>query len=148
MVLEIDRKSGTPMQRYHLCYNPCYFFLGYTCRIISFDIWFETFNLDHFSAAKAPYLAKFRVRRCGIQELESLGMKDRLSPTSSRDVETSMAAQYWQACIFKVGDDVRQVNTKALILRTCRYTVITIVKEVHVTRKSSCVNTRGIPAAA
>ena len=78
--------------------------------VLRFKIKFETFRLDIFSAAKAPYLAKFRVRRCGIQELESLGMKDRLSPTSSRDVETSMASQYWQACIFKVGDDVRQVN--------------------------------------
>ncbi|XP_041348000.1 phosphatidylinositol 4-kinase alpha-like [Gigantopelta aegis] len=71
IILEIDYKSGTPMQ----------------------------------SAAKAPYLARFKVKRCGIAGLENLAMGGHCS-SSSLDAETGL--QYWQACIFKVGDDVRQ----------------------------------------
>lgn len=32
-----------------------------------------TFFLLFFSAAKAPYLAKFKVKRCGVSELEKEG---------------------------------------------------------------------------
>lgn len=28
-----------------------------------------------FSAAKAPFLARFKVRRCGVQELERIGLE-------------------------------------------------------------------------
>ncbi|KAJ8312892.1 hypothetical protein KUTeg_010265 [Tegillarca granosa] len=55
------------------------------------------------SAAKAPFLAKFKVQKCGIHELEKLGMGEH-----SLLENASMGSQYWQACIFKVGDDVRQ----------------------------------------
>ena len=55
------------------------------------------------SAAKAPYLARFQVKRCGINELEESGLKD------DAICDTSPSNIYWQACIFKVGDDVRQV---------------------------------------
>ncbi|KAL8613209.1 Phosphatidylinositol 4-kinase alpha [Nucella lapillus] len=55
------------------------------------------------SAAKAPFLAKFRVKRCGIHELEKLAEGE---PLENHD--SDIASQYWQACIFKVGDDVRQ----------------------------------------
>ena len=77
MVINIDYKSGTPMQ----------------------------------SAAKAPYLAKFKVRKCGIREIEDFAMN-----ISSADVDVDEELEkcrnednvYWQAAIFKVGDDVRQ----------------------------------------
>lgn len=86
MVLDIDYKSGTPMQ----------------------------------SAAKAPYLARFRVRRCGINELESIALVISANQVHSEDnnqlqaidqvnsVTSNMGVEMWQAAIFKVGDDVRQ----------------------------------------
>lgn len=53
------------------------------------------------SAAKAPFLARFKVCRCGIKEVERIGL------AGSTDV-TSLVPEFWQAAIFKVGDDVRQ----------------------------------------
>ncbi|KAK8766666.1 hypothetical protein V5799_006551 [Amblyomma americanum] len=70
VVIDIDYKSGTPMQ----------------------------------SAAKAPFLARFKVCRCGIKELESKA----LSVSQTGMQQLSMGNEYWQAAIFKVGDDVRQ----------------------------------------
>lgn len=57
------------------------------------------------SAAKAPFLARFKVCRCGINELETLAMK----ASNDRSSSKSMGLELWQAAIFKVGDDVRQV---------------------------------------
>ncbi|CAH0713580.1 unnamed protein product, partial [Brenthis ino] len=78
MVIDIDYKSGTPMQ----------------------------------SAAKAPYLARFRVRKYGISEMEAVAMAiasgEELPTEEGKDRYTSIAAETWQAAIFKVGDDVRQ----------------------------------------
>lgn len=54
------------------------------------------------SAAKAPYLARFVVQSIKLSELEELGK------TQGKRVEMSVALQYKSACIFKVGDDVRQ----------------------------------------
>ncbi|CAG5117790.1 unnamed protein product [Candidula unifasciata] len=84
VVIEIDYKSGTPMQ----------------------------------SAAKAPFLARFKVRHCGISGLEQLAASDLDNNPSSNNQQQSPSQEdqesvderkvYWQACIFKVGDDVRQ----------------------------------------
>lgn len=52
------------------------------------------------SAAKAPFLARFKVKRCGISELEKLAL--------SCNTFVNMGPEEWQAAIFKVGDDVRQ----------------------------------------
>uniref|UniRef100_A0A1A9ULE3 Phosphatidylinositol 4-kinase alpha n=1 Tax=Glossina austeni TaxID=7395 RepID=A0A1A9ULE3_GLOAU len=60
------------------------------------------------SAAKAPYLAKFRVYRCGITELETRAMEVSNNPNFQMATTISLGAECWQAAIFKVGDDVRQ----------------------------------------
>ncbi|KAF2369045.1 Phosphatidylinositol 3-/4-kinase catalytic domain [Trinorchestia longiramus] len=56
------------------------------------------------SAAKAPYLARFKVCRCGITELEKLGM----AVSAGQSIPSGIGPEFWQAAIFKVGDDVRQ----------------------------------------
>lgn len=65
----------------------------------------QYFHLN-FSAAKAPFLARFSVKKCGVKELENLGLEE------SYGSDNDGTPQHWQACIFKVGDDVRQVNKK------------------------------------
>ena len=64
-------------------------------------------KLDMFcvcSAAKAPFLARFKVRPCGINQLEAIAMQESVSPTSSHSQPPvpSMDPEKWQACIFKV----------------------------------------------
>lgn len=57
------------------------------------------------SAAKAPFLARFKVQRYGIKELENIAMA--VSANGNVEVKSS-GEETWQAAIFKVGDDVRQ----------------------------------------
>ena len=57
------------------------------------------------SAAKAPFLARFKVQRFGMKELEKLAL---LMPSDRNMGFNNMVPEYWQAAIFKVGDDVRQ----------------------------------------
>lgn len=59
------------------------------------------------SAAKAPYLARFKVHRCGITELETMAMEVS-NNTALDNAKLTMGIETWQAAIFKVGDDVRQ----------------------------------------
>ncbi|RWS14888.1 phosphatidylinositol 4 kinase-like protein [Dinothrombium tinctorium] len=53
------------------------------------------------SAAKAPFLARFKVYRCLSSTLENIAMN------KDANVET-LGPEIWQGAIFKVGDDVRQ----------------------------------------
>ncbi|KJE88947.1 type 3 phosphatidylinositol 4-kinase [Capsaspora owczarzaki ATCC 30864] len=55
------------------------------------------------SAAKAPYLATFLVKKCSVAEIEAFDDEAELSPhvTEGADIVA-------QSCLFKVGDDVRQ----------------------------------------
>lgn len=57
------------------------------------------------SAAKAPYLARFRVLPCGISEFESMVMEEQGNVGLT---QTEASSNVWKAAIFKVGDDVRQ----------------------------------------
>lgn len=75
-------------------------------------------NFEHliiiilFSAAKAPYLARFRVRKVGIKELEDLAMSvsdEKVQDCSSdsspneNDPFKPSPSDVWQAAIFKVN---------------------------------------------
>lgn len=51
------------------------------------------------SAAKAPYLARFKVIKCGIAELEKVALA---SSENHTDINELKGPEIWQAAIFKV----------------------------------------------
>lgn len=59
-----------------------------------------------YSAAKAPFLARFKVQRYGINELENIALA--VSTNGKAERKKEIGKETWQAAIFKVGDDVRQ----------------------------------------
>ncbi|KAI1713438.1 phosphatidylinositol 3- and 4-kinase domain-containing protein [Ditylenchus destructor] len=79
-------------------------------------------ELDHSSAtpmqsaAKAPFLARFKIRHSGVKEVEKIAMartknnSESLLSTLTKDSSWvgGKDAIGWKAAIFKVGDDVRQ----------------------------------------
>jgi len=73
------------------------------------------------SAAKAPYLAKFKVQKVGINNLERLGCEfsDRQEGDGASQGETD--SSYWQAAIFKVGDDCRQDILALQVIELFKY---------------------------
>ena len=75
----------------------------------------RNFGVPLQSAAKAPFLTRFKVLQCGINQVEQLSMnmisrsKDvAIELTKQLECESAMNRELWQAAIFKVGDDVRQ----------------------------------------
>lgn len=73
------------------------------------------------SAAKAPYLARFRVHRCGIAELELMAMEVSNNPaTAIEQPSITLGVESWQAAIFKVGDDVRQDMLALQVITICQ----------------------------
>ncbi|KAG7274046.1 hypothetical protein CRUP_030768 [Coryphaenoides rupestris] len=71
----------------------------------------EAIVLDiDYNAAKAPYLAKFKVKRYGVSELEKEGLRCPSNSVEDGDEGSDVARRIcWQAAIFKVGDDCRQL---------------------------------------
>ncbi|KAI6649229.1 hypothetical protein LOD99_11596 [Oopsacas minuta] len=56
------------------------------------------------SAEKAPFRAQFKVKKFNLEDLESMNQSNSLLQQIKQDSDSI----YWQSCIFKVGDDIRQ----------------------------------------
>lgn len=77
----------------------------------------RTFGIPLQSAAKAPFLTRFKVLQCGINQVEQISMKmlgsdedciHELEKYRFECESSGINKEIWQAAIFKVGDDVRQ----------------------------------------
>ncbi|QQP57676.1 Uncharacterized protein FKW44_002744 [Caligus rogercresseyi] len=73
------------------------------------------------SAAKAPYLARFKVRRLGINQLEEKGIEYSEKEDESVIANNDHSDEYWQAAIFKVGDDCRQDMLALQVIELFQY---------------------------
>ncbi|KAL1244187.1 Phosphatidylinositol 4-kinase alpha [Trichinella spiralis] len=71
------------------------------------------------SAAKAPFLARFKVKRCGGEQVEKLGQEAIDESVDANDNEQPTSDIFWQAAIFKVGDDVRQDMLALQLMELC-----------------------------
>ena len=80
------------------------------------------------SAAKAPFLARFKVRKLGVSELEALAQSD----DASIKFMESKEPEVWQACIFKVGDDVRQDMLALQIIGLFKNVMETVGLDIYV----------------
>lgn len=81
------------------------------------------------SAAKAPYLATFRVRYLGIKKLEedackmkaeatAAQPKSQVDPENDEEIDPNDS---WKSAIFKVGDDCRQDMLALQIIELFKY---------------------------
>ena len=73
------------------------------------------------SAAKAPYLAKFKVQKLGITNLEKVGCEYRDGEEVDYQRYNETDSSYWQAAIFKVGDDCRQDILALQVIELFKY---------------------------
>ena len=73
------------------------------------------------SAAKAPYLAKFKVQKLGITNLEKVGCEYRDGGEVDCQKYNETDSSYWQAAIFKVGDDCRQDILALQVIELFKY---------------------------
>ncbi|KRZ02622.1 Phosphatidylinositol 4-kinase alpha [Trichinella zimbabwensis] len=82
------------------------------------------------SAAKAPFLARFKVKRCGGEQVEKLGQG---AINESMDLNDSEQPSdiFWQAAIFKVGDDVRQDMLALQLMELCLHVFKSIGLNVY-----------------
>ena len=73
------------------------------------------------SAAKAPYLAKFKVQKFGISNLEKIGCDYSKEEEVNFRKYAETDSSYWQAAIFKVGDDCRQDILALQVIELFKY---------------------------
>ncbi|KRZ50610.1 Phosphatidylinositol 4-kinase alpha [Trichinella nativa] len=82
------------------------------------------------SAAKAPFLARFKVKRCGGEQVEKLGQEAIDESVDANDNEQPSDI-FWQAAIFKVGDDVRQDMLALQLMELCLHVFKSIGLNVY-----------------
>ena len=87
IVVDIDRKSGRPLQSHAKVWNPVFY-----CDLFS-------------SVNQAPFMASFKVRK---RELVVTDIPDTVLGDEAMELAERKEVDVWQSAIFKVGDDCRQ----------------------------------------